>query len=259
MPVRLTERDHAIFRLIDEHGLLLEKHLSYFLWSDQKPSFVRDRLRRLQYFDYVVCSTHDGKLSWWNSPTQPLMYALSPMTRDLIGASDYELDLRHFEVQRHLLEVANLRMIFYKDEKDGTISNLQWTTCRPHSNRLCALDAKVSLVYQDKLHNIGVLNQSSTELDCLVSRLSAAVGDDAVEMVCVISADQERQNVLEKKITDKLGDMSWLRDCVALAPHKQLYKSGVVKTRWQGIGMRDASLFIEGSEDAGVRRLPTEH
>src|SRR5262249_27258463 len=192
MPVRLTERDHAIFRLIDEHGLLLEKHIANFLWSDQKPSFVRDRLRRLQYFDYVVCSTHDGKLSWWNSPTKPLMYALSPMTRELIGASDYELDLRHFEIQRHLLEVANLRMIFHKDEQNGKISNLQWTTCRPQSNRLCALDARVSLVYKDKLHNIGVLNQSSTEFDSTVSRLTAAVGDDAVETVCVISADQER-------------------------------------------------------------------
>ncbi|HEY9868518.1 MAG TPA: hypothetical protein V6D08_05085 [Candidatus Obscuribacterales bacterium] len=248
MPVRLTQRDYAIFRLIEEHGVVLEKHISYILCSDQKPSFVRDRLRKLQYLDYVVSTHHDGMLSWWKSPTKPLVYALSPMTRDLIGAGDSVVDLRHFEIQRHLLEVANLRMIFHMDEREGRISDLQWTTIKPSAHGPCGLDAKVLFIWKGKPRSVGIINQSSRKLDNIIRRLNSAVGENSVDMVCLISADPATQQALQEHIAASVGHDPILRDCVALAPHKQLYKLGVVQTSWQGIGMRDTSIFIEGPQ-----------
>ncbi len=245
MAVQLTDRDYSIFRVIEEHGVLLEKHIASFLSSGPKPSFVRDRLRKLQYSEYVICGTHDGMLSWWKSPTKPLVYALSPMARDLIAAREAEEDLRHFDIQRHLLEVANLRMLFHIEEQEGRISDLKWTTCRPKSGVPSGLDAKVSFTCNGKRYKIGIVNHASGQLDSTVKRLESAVAEGDVELVCVISPDQQRQQALQKMIAARIEDNSILHDCVALAPHKQLYKLGVVKTQWQGIGMRDMPVFVD--------------
>jgi hypothetical protein len=199
-------------------------------------------------------------LSWWKSPTKPLVYALAPTTRDLIGARDGVVDLRHFEVQRHLLEVANLRMIFHMDEREGRISELQWTTIKPSAHGPCGLDAKVSFIWKGRPRRVGIINQSSRNLDNIVNRLKSAVAENAAEIVCLVSPDPAIQQAIQEHIVTSVGSDPVLRDCVALAPHKQLYKLGVVQASWQGIGMRDTSIFTEwpkrpGSEPMLCRSL----
>jgi len=244
MPVQLTDRDYEIFRAIEEHGVLLEKHISYFLPANGKPSFVRDRLRRLHYCEYVVTGTHDSMLSWWNSPTKPLMYALSPATRALIGARDHDRDLGHFDYQRHLLEVANIRMLFHRDEREGRISGVQWTMKSRTPQQASALDAKVSFVNQGTLKRIGIINQSSRELENLVCRLETAIAKEDVDFVCVIAADQGRLQAVQKHLA-AAGSASMLKDRVLLTTHKQLYKSGIVNATWQDIDNTDVSILFE--------------
>jgi len=56
MAIQLNDRDHLIFNLIDEHQVLLEKHISWFISGEDKPVLIRDRLRKLFYLDYY-CAT----------------------------------------------------------------------------------------------------------------------------------------------------------------------------------------------------------
>src|ERR1700682_2755753 len=93
MAIQLNERDHLIFKLISEHQVLLEKHIAWFISCDDKPVLIRDRLRKLFYLDYLLCERHGGKLPWWTTPTTPLVYMLSPMSRQLLKAGDSEYEL----------------------------------------------------------------------------------------------------------------------------------------------------------------------
>src|SRR5277367_6100690 len=122
MAIQLNDRDHLIFKMIDEHQVLLEKHISWFIASDDKPVLIRDRLRKLFYLDYLLCERHRDTLPWWTTPTKPLVYTLSPMTRDLIGVNQEDTDLTESVIQRHLLEIANLRMLYLLAQKEGLIA-----------------------------------------------------------------------------------------------------------------------------------------
>ena len=55
MAIQLNSRDELIFKLLEEHEVLLEKHISYFIADDAKPVLIRDRLRKLFYLDYLIC------------------------------------------------------------------------------------------------------------------------------------------------------------------------------------------------------------
>src|SRR5215475_12156302 len=103
MAIQLNERDHLIFKMIDEHQVLLEKHISWFISGDDKPVLIRDRLRKLFYLDYLLCQRHSTKLPWWTTPTKPLVYMLSPMSKQQSESASDELDLFDANVQRHLL------------------------------------------------------------------------------------------------------------------------------------------------------------
>ena len=71
MAIQLNNRDFEIFKLLREHSVLLEKHLAWLLAQEGKPVLIRDRLRKLFYLDYIKCQRHEGKLSWWTTPTKP--------------------------------------------------------------------------------------------------------------------------------------------------------------------------------------------
>src|SRR5437868_12180989 len=129
MAIQLNERDELIFNLIEEHQVLLEKHIAWFISTEPKPVLIRDRLRKLFYLDYLLCQRHRDTLPWWTTPTKPLVYTLSPMTRGLVRLGDMELDVNDLNIQRHLLEVANLRMLFHVAKTDNAIEDFDWTTC----------------------------------------------------------------------------------------------------------------------------------
>src|SRR5271155_3413159 len=128
MAIQLSERDMMIFKFIEEHHVLLEKHIAWFISCDEKPVLIRDRLRKLFYLDYLLCHRHATKLPWWTTPTKPLVYMLSPIARSVSGLDENNLDLMDALVQRHFLEVANLRMLYMVEEKNSRIKELKWTT-----------------------------------------------------------------------------------------------------------------------------------
>src|SRR5437868_13279347 len=143
MAIQLNERDELIFSLLEEHQVLLEKHISWFIATEQKPVLIRDRLRKLFYLDYVLCQRHRDTLPWWTTPTKPLVYTLSPMTRNMFGAGEMDLDINDHDTQRHLLEVANLRMLFHVAHTDAQIADFEWITCSREAQTK-NLDAKVT-------------------------------------------------------------------------------------------------------------------
>lgn len=249
MAIQLNERDNLIFKLLDEHQVLLEKHISFFISADQKPVLIRDRLRKLFYLDYLLCQRHKETLPWWTTPTKPLVYTLSPMSRDVIGANeiDSNLDLNDCNMQRHLLEVANLRMLFLIDEKDALISNFSWTTCNAIRGGSPHLDAKVSFVRNAMTHRVGIINHpTASSAEALSTRLKNALAEDDVETVWIISRDEAFQESLQKLATH----IPELTARVAFATHQELYKSGIVKTRWQNTSMRPSCIFVDSLDEA---------
>src|SRR5262249_34187575 len=154
MAIQLNERDHLIFRLISEHQVLLEKHIAWFISGEDKPVLIRDRLRKLFYLDYLLCQRHNSKLPWWTTPTKPLVYMLSPISRSISDTAATSLDLFDSEVQRHFLEVANIRMVCLVAKRDGDVDDLSWTTCK--RNESVGLDAVVTLTTKRGVRKVGI-------------------------------------------------------------------------------------------------------
>lgn len=243
MAIQLNERDHLIFKLIDEHQVLLEKHISFFISCDQKPVLIRDRLRKLFYLDYLFCERHRDTLPWWTTPTKPLVYTLSPMTRTIIGVGESDVDLNDGDLQRHLLEVANLRMLFLIDQNEALISDFVWTTCNKMSSE--HLDAKASFVRNGVTHKIAIMNHPQALAESLQDRLVSALAKDDVEMIWVVSRDEAHQERLQECLAGANGPGSALNRQIALATHSDLYKSGIVRAGWQNIDGRTANMFVE--------------
>lgn len=237
MAIQLNDRDHLIFKLIDEHQVLLEKHISWFISGDDKPVLIRDRLRKLFYLDYLLCHRHATKLPWWTTPTKPLVYMLAPLARTISGCTEEsEVDLFDSDVQRHLLEVANLRMMHLIGVKENEISDFTWTTCKASDPTAKHLDAKVSFKVGSKSHKLGIINHPATT-DKLVADIEKAL-QDGCESVLVVSRDEthqaETQAMLSKSTVSK--------NCF-FATHHELYKNGIAKTVWQGADQGAANLF----------------
>jgi hypothetical protein len=236
MAIQLNDRDHLIFKLIDEHQVLLEKHLSWFLSTDDKPILIRDRLRKLFYLDYLLCHRHATKLPWWSTPTKPLVYLLSPMSRGLSGFSAVDIDLLDGNVQRHFLEIANLRMLCLMAQKDGQLSGLSWTTCKESAEKL--LDVKISFANGGAVHKIGIVNHPADDQSS-IEKLSNAVKVGDVQKILIISRDEVHQ----QKLQSLLATSSVKASCF-FATHQELYKTGIVKALWQNSDCAQVALFV---------------
>lgn len=222
MAIQLSDRDMTIFRFIEEHHVLLEKHIAWFISCDEKPVLIRDRLRKLFYLDYLLCQRHGGKLPWWTTPTKPLVYMLSPVARGIVrpAAGGADVDLADDEIQRHLLEVANLRMLFLMDQKSGLISDFTWQTVGGGISG--GVSAIVSFGRNGITHKAAIVNHPSS-----VQMAKAAEATDA-DMIWVICRDDAHQSEMQKGLA---GTPMAAR--TAFATHQEIYKSGIVKCKWQ--------------------------
>lgn len=237
MAIQLNDRDHLIFKLIDEHQVLLEKHISWFISGDDKPVLIRDRLRKLFYLDYLLCHRHGTKLPWWTTPTKPLVYMLSPMSRTISGAILGEQDLFDSEIQRHFLEVANLRMLFLMGQKDGNISDLDWTTCKSDCGPGKQIDAKVTLKTSSGTHKLAIINQPTCDAATIVN-LDAALKEGCDNILVVCRDDLHQQSL--QKILSAHGGLA--KKCL-FATHHELYKDGIVGTRWMSCDHKASNPF----------------
>jgi len=193
-------------------------------------------------------------LPWWTTPTKPLVYILSPMTRNLIGAED-DVDLNDSDLQRHLLEVANLRMLMLMAQKDEQISNLEWTTAKTTDTTKANLDATISFNRGGVNYKAGIINHSQSENDMtdgvsLKDKIEEIFNGNGVEMVFIISRDQIRQQMVQKTLADKLSETTTNK--VLFATHQEIYKAGIVKSRWQNAAERTISCFVEPLKETQV-------
>lgn len=238
MAIQLSERDMMIFKFIEEHHVLLEKHIAWFISCDEKPVLIRDRLRKLFYLDYLLCQRHAGKLPWWTTPTKPLVYMLSPMARGMVAGSDCEMDLSDTDVQRHLLEVANLRMIFLTDQKAGLISDFSWNTIK--SEGLATVPAVVSFKRNGSLHRAALVNNFGVPAEKVQAAAEKVIADGQADMVWIISCDETQQEKLQQALAG-----SSVAARIAFTTHQEVYKAGVVKSKWQSVNKQYAPVIAE--------------
>ena len=245
MAIQLSERDMMIFKFIEEHQVLLEKHIAWFISSDEKPVLIRDRLRKLFYLDYLLCQRHAGKLPWWTTPTKPLVYILSPMARGMVSGSDSQLDLSETDVQRHLLEVANLRMIFLTDQKDGHISDFCWTTVL--TSGLSTIVATVSFKRDNTVHKVAIINNYGLAAENVHVAAEKILADKAVEAVWIVSSDEIEQDKLQRALAH-----STIANSLAFTTHQEVYKAGIIKSKWQSAHKQVTPVIAEIAAMPGV-------
>ncbi|MBZ0189611.1 MAG: hypothetical protein K8F91_25415, partial [Candidatus Obscuribacterales bacterium] len=245
MAIQLNDRDNLIFELIEEHEVLLEKHISWFIAEENKPVLIRDRLRKLFYLDYLLCHRHGTKLPWWTTPTKPLVYLLSPMAKSVSGIAQDDVDRFDAEWQRHHLEVANLRMLYLIGQTDGQISNFQWTTAKGETKESFGLDAKVTFTANGIAYDIGIVNQPGVD-EQSIQAMEEALEHAGVEMIFCVSRDQESAVAIQKAIHEK-GSSKLARYCF-FATHQDLYKKGMVSSKWQNVEQKPVNLFTAGEK-----------
>ncbi len=236
MAIQLNDRDHLIFNLINEHQVLLEKHISWFIADENKPVLIRDRLRKLFYLDYLLCHRHGTKLPWWTTPTKPLVYLLSDVAKSATGIEHDEVDRFDAEWQRHHLEVANLRMLYLISQKNEKISDFKWTTCSEKEKADHGIDAKVSFTCNGIAYDIGIANNPEK-----LNNLESAIKGAGVEMILLVARDDETKEELQKEIAAKT-DSSLAKYCF-FSTHQKLYKKGMVASKWENSEKRELNLF----------------
>jgi hypothetical protein len=230
MAIQLSERDNLIFQYINEHHVLLEKHIAWFISCDEKPVLIRDRLRKLFYLDYLLCERHGGKLPWWTTPTKPLVYMLSPMSKQLMKAKDSEVDLNSAEIQRHLLEVANLRMLFLVDQKEGHIADMQWTTLVKPQAAHDGIDAVVSMKHNGKAMLIGLVNHPVKSGADLQAMMQKGISEHNLDTVWIVCRDEAHRAMLQKDLVN-----SSFAGMLNFTTHQEVYRSGMARANWQSV------------------------
>ncbi len=237
MAIQLNDRDHQIFKLLEEHQVLLEKHIAWFVAPEDKPVLIRDRLRKLFYLDYLLCQRHDSRLSWWTTPTKPLVYMLAPLARTISGANASALDVNDNDWQRNRLEIANIRMIFLIALKEGLLQSFNWETC-PTPRSL--YDAIISCTSDSNKCKIGLI--SHLDLDSEIS--SRLLNEQDVTHTVIISRDNAHQESLQKALSQSISQTNVNR--LLFATHQDLYKSGLTKVSWQNAFGEKVSFLSNG-------------
>lgn len=244
MAIQLNDRDLLIFQLIDEHRVLLEKHISWFISGEDKPVLIRDRLRKLFYLDYLLCHRHGTKLPWWTTPTKPLVYMLSGISRSAANVGEEALDLYDSEIQRHFLEVANLRMLGLIDQKDEKLSKFTWTTVKTETPGK-TVDAFVTFVQNARTHKVAVVNHAAVTTE-LISSIDEAIKSGA-EHVLLVSRDDAHQAALQKVVAQS-GSIN-IKRCL-FATHHEIYREGLITTTWTTCDNAKATVFAKPVETA---------
>ncbi|MBX3074178.1 hypothetical protein KF707_08470 [Candidatus Obscuribacterales bacterium] len=246
MAIQLNDRDHLIFNLIDEHEVLLEKHISWFITEEDKPVLIRDRLRKLFYLDYLLCHRHGTKLPWWTTPTKPLVYMLSPMAKSVSGKEQDDTDRFDANWQRHHLEVANIRMLYLIAKNEGKASDIKWSTVKGEDKAKFHLDAKVSFQCNGIAYDIGIANNPDCD-DATLAGLEKSIVEAGCEMLLIVTRDDESQAALQAKIA-QMSNSSLAKYCF-FATHQELYKKGMISAQWQNAECRTLNLFPQTADN----------
>ncbi len=221
MAIQINDRDQLIFKLIDEHKVLLEKHISYFISQDDsvKPVLIRDRLRKLFYLDYLQCKRYDFKLSWWTTPTKPIMYMLSGISKEINGNVEVEFEEIDDKFQKHFLEIANLRMLHHIAQNNGKISHFKWQTLENKAKFTGNFDAIASFNQGNQTFTKAIINCLNVQ-DINLSNIQDNLNEFKVDQVLMVFQSEEDLVEFQKIISQN----SELAKICTLTTHQLVYK-----------------------------------
>jgi hypothetical protein len=242
MAIQLNDRDHLIFKMIDEHQVLLEKHISWFIAGEDKPVLIRDRLRKLFYLDYLLCQRHGTKLPWWTTPTKPLVYMLAPMSKRVAEMGDSQLDLFDSGVQRHLLEVANIRMLCLIAKKEAELEDFEWATLKPSLTEGSNFDAILSIKARGRERKIGIVNHPADK-ERFLRGITRIIEDNQVQNIMVVSRDDAHQKEMQELVSKNVSKAELRR--FLFVTHHELYRSGIAKACMQTEDRQNINVFGE--------------
>ncbi len=220
MAIQINDRDQLIFKLIDEHKVLLEKHISYFISDDNiKPVLIRDRLRKLFYLDYLSCKRYDFKLSWWTTPTKPIMYMLTGMSKEVIGNVEIDIEDIDDKLQKHYLELANLRMLYHIAQSNNKISDFKWQTLKNNCKFTGGFDAIVSFTLNNQSVKKAIINCNKAS-EISLENIKNDMSLNSIDEILIVFQSQEDLDVFQKFINTDLV----LSKICNLTTHQLVYK-----------------------------------
>jgi hypothetical protein len=150
------------------------------------------------------------------------------MTRNISGFDEQELDLCDSDVQRHLLEVANVRMLFLVGVRDGLIKDFEWNTIKATKGAVGKLDATATFSSSGLSYKVGIINHPAIN-DGLLSSLEQQVQECGIDKLFIVSRDDVHQAQLQKLIAGN----ALLKSRCLFSTHHELYRVGVVISSWQ--------------------------
>jgi hypothetical protein len=161
------------------------------------------------------------------------------MTRSVSGLAEEEIDLFDSEIQRHLLEVANIRMLFLVGVRDTQIREFQWTTNKMKKGETKSLDAKATFRCGESAHRVGIMNHPTIS-DTLIQSIESSLQETGVEKILIVSRDDAHQALLQKFLA---GASSMVRNRCLFATHHELYRSGILVSNWQSCEAVSSTAF----------------
>jgi hypothetical protein len=216
--IELTPRDFSVFNYLNEHQVLLEPHISWFVLNGHR-AVMRDRLRKLYYLDYLDCWRAQYQMPWAARIAKPTVYSLTERSRQYLPENQASAQITCEKIEEHHLALANLRMLLLQAAQNQEI-RCAWQS-RKTGTDLFGLDAVFALHSQDHQYSFGVINQPR-DLSVLTARVRASLNSAKIDRFLIVTDEPAQTELIERHLSnDQLA-----RNCI-FATHKEIYKNGV--------------------------------
>jgi hypothetical protein len=135
-------------------------------------------------------------------------------------------------------------MLYLMAQKDQQICEFSWKTMKQERQSETALDAKATFNCGGSASRVGLVN--NLRGDCTratMEKLASSLSQENIESILFISRDDADKTALQKSFLafgEKLATRAFF------ATHQELYRDGIVGTRWQTANGQPADLFKQG-------------
>jgi hypothetical protein len=216
--IELTPRDFSVFNYLNEHQVLLEPQISWFVLNGHR-AVMRDRLRKLYYLDYLHCWRAQYQMPWAARIAKPTVYSLTERSRQCLPDNQGSPQIICEKIEEHHLALANLRMLLLQAAQNNEISFV-WQSQKA-GNDLFGVDAVFALRLQDQQYSFGIINQPR-DLSDLKARVRASLYSAKIDRCLIVTNESAQRELVERHLSfDQLG-----RNCI-FATHKEIYKNGL--------------------------------
>ena len=98
----------------------------------------------------------------------------------------------------------------------------------------------MTFVRNGSTHRAALVNNFGIAAEKVREASENAIAQGDVDMIWIVSSDEIQQDKLQKAMID-----STVSNRVAFATHQEIYKSGVVKSKWQSVNKQYAPVIAE--------------